>query len=212
MITCYNIFCTLRCGADEKHCSGQWNPGDRFIVEIAGRNVTLETTMGWRWNKDGEKIPAPGRIIVAETGQTVGNGDRHLPIDRDETTIDLRPPLDGIRLRMALERVPEKRRTSGPPGKKCDQCRWFDRREGHRVLTTETHRGFQGGQGYVFTDVVARSLADEVRGLYLHPDETGYCPKTRELLHYTAEACEIFEPLATGFWRRLWSRLTGRKA
>jgi hypothetical protein len=123
--------------------------------------------------------------------------------------MDLDGPLSGVRARFFLRRVPAVRSVVGPKGKTCAQCRFFDAREGQRVMTTPTHRGFQGGQGYNFFDVVARALADEQRAPYLHPEDTGYCPRRREILDRRAAACGDFDPAKTGFLSRLWAKMRG---
>lgn len=76
-------------------------------------------------------------------------------------------------------------------------------------MTTPTHRGFQGGQGYNFFDVVARALADEQRAPYLHPEDTGYCPRRREILDRRSAACAEFNPKKNGFFLRLWAAMRG---
>ena len=174
------------------------------VIDLGdGKQATLRVTEGFRWTKEGNKIKAPGRIVIEETGQTVFNGDDRVPLERDETTIDLGPPLEGYRFRAVIARPAPKRQADGPRGKRCGQCRWWDAREGHRMLTVLTHRGYQNG-GYCFPDVVARALAEEHGTPYLHPEDAGYCPKHKAVLPREAAACPQYSPAKIGIWQRIW--------
>jgi len=207
----YEIACNCKIKGAEKTVTALW-PKEKDALRLRltdDLSITLVVTQGWRWNKDKKKIPAPGRIAILETGQDIHNGEPSRTLDTDETTMDLDGPLSGVRARFFLRRVPAVRSVVGPKGKTCAQCRFFDAREGQRVMTTPTHRGFQGGQGYNFFDVVARALADEQRAPYLHPEDTGYCPRRREILDHRAAACGDFDPTKTGFLSRLWAKMRG---
>lgn len=172
------------------------------VTLIHGKKATVALTEGYRVDKDGNKIAAPGGLILVETAQRLAAGQETTPPQHDETRLELGPPFEGTSMRLVLRRRAEQRHVDGPPGKKCSRCQWFDRKEGHEALTKATHKGFSNGE-YCFPDVVARALASEFQAPYLHPDEVGYCPRQRALLHESCGACKEYKEIKINWFRRI---------
>lgn len=178
---------------------------DVVVFDVKGQPLTIHTTLGYRHSKEGTKIPAPGRLIIKETGQTLYNGDLSQDPWKDQTAFDFEGPFAGWRGRMVLRRVPRKRVVNGPKGKVCGQCRWWDKQEGNKLLTEKTHLRLTKEGGYCFNDVVARALAEEFSTPYLHPEDAGFCPRRKEIIDAKGDACEEFAPLKLGAWSRFWA-------
>lgn len=170
-------------------------------------SITIHTTMGYRVTKDGVKVQAPGRLIVKETGQTIGNGEKKLKPAEDQNLLALAGAYTGWSIRLVLERVHTTRSVTGPAKTECGDCVFWDKNEGHRILTELTHKGFREG-GYCFPKVVARALAEEAGVPYLDPDLAGFCAKYRALGYPSMSACEEFKPCRPrkGFWAKLFGR------